>query len=305
MSDRIDSSLQLQETASAVQLPDRYEVLGVIGKGGAGIVLRANDRQMSREVAVKVLSVDNAENSKLNERFLREAKILASLDHQNIVKLLTWNINDKNEPYLVMEYLDGSPLTHEITEREAVTPSRFHEIFSQLLLGLEYAHEHAILHRDLKPSNIILVQADGAVVPKIIDFGIAYENKESAGKTQSLTKTGFFVGTPAYMSPEQCRGEDVTVSSDIYSLACIMYEYLIGHPPVEGETAMDVMYKKTATDAELLQSKAKSDEARELGRLIDECLSRNSAARPQSARVVFERLNKIFASKNRDTRKFF
>jgi serine/threonine protein kinase len=306
MGDRLESQAQVQEAAPSVQLPARYEILEVLGKGGAGIVLRAIDRQLDREVAVKVLSSENSSNNNLNERFLREAKILAFLDHTNIVKLLTWNLNENNQPYLVMEYLKGLPLTHEIAEREAIRPSRFYQIFSQLLRGLEYAHERGVLHRDLKPSNIILLESEGAVVPKIVDFGIAYEKSDGATvNTQSLTKTGFFVGSPNYMSPEQCRGEEANVSSDIYSLACVMYEYLLGHPPVQGETAMDVMYKKSSSDAYSLESVASSKEAKELGHLIDLCLSRDAAARPSSARELREALDKIFLGRHIDTRKFF
>lgn len=308
MADELDVTVKVsceqEQAAPSFVLPGRYEDRGLIGKGGMGAVYRAYDKTLGRDVAIKIVRLGGADDNTLKERFLREAKMLGLLEHPAIVKLLTWGLNDLGNLYLVMEFLDGIPLSKEIGDGKKLTPTRFHEVFSQILAGLSYAHDQGIVHRDLKPSNIILFQQQNSLCAKIIDFGLARIESGDDPGSHGLTKTGVIMGSPTYMSPEQCKGGKADRLSDIYSIGCIMFESVFGDPPHMGESAMEVMYKHMNAPAMNLGHLAQNEPSRRLARLIESCLSKDPAQRPQGVEAVQAEINQIF-KKRIDTGKLF
>lgn len=297
MTDREDSTVKISTNAMQsviAELPERYEVESVVGQGGMGMVFKALDKSLSRTVAIKILLTANTDQES-QERFEREARALSSLDHPNIVKILSWGVNSHGNPFHVLEFLDGQPLSSRLGGGKRLSPEQFHEIFGQILSALSYAHEKGIVHRDLKPNNILLTEAEGQVTAKVIDFGIARVLRSEGEKT--LTATNHLIGSPNYMSPEQCRGAKVDHLSDIYSLACVMYEALTGAPPHQAETPMETMYLHMSKDAAKLEALGKDETSKQLGRIVDRCLSREAAARPQSAQQLLAQLEDAFRTR--------
>lgn len=265
-----------------------------------GYVFKAFDELREREVAVKVLMFEGARLEQEQARFLQEAKLLSSLQHENIVTVLLSDLTESGDPYYVMELLEGESLAQEIDRDAPLKPQRFYEIFGQVLDGLSCAHSKRIVHRDLKPSNIMLSKLqDGSTLVKLIDFGIARcvtEDASSGGDTtMTLTKTNTIVGSPVYMSPEQCRGARIDHLADIYSLGCIMYECITGKIVFERDSAFQIMYAHMNELPLSLESAAKTDGARALGRLVDSCLKKNPTERPQSADEIKQELNRIYS----------
>ena len=226
-----------------------YTILGPLGRGGMGEVYRARDTRLGREVALKVIREDSADDPGRASRFEQEARAASSLNHPNIVVI--YEIGDAPLPgrahplrYLAMELLEGKPLSSFLTG-EPIPLRRALDWASQLADGLARAHESGIVHRDLKPSNI-LVTAEGRV--KILDFGLAKlrepldrdtESPTAAG--EALTSPGTVVGTAGYMSPEQTRGEVAEAASDQFSLGCILYEMLTGRLAFQGSSPVETL----------------------------------------------------------------
>lgn len=280
----------MQREGADFALPAKYKILQVIGQGGMGIVLKVVDQQLERELAIKLLLFEGSTESTAQARFMREAKSLATLNHPNIVKLLSFDVNEKGQPYMVMEYLDGFPLS-KLPEGE-LQFSTFLEFFASISSALAHAHESGIVHRDLKPGNIMICKTDAGLFPKIIDFGIARSDDEQ-GDSGKLTRTTNLVGTPAYMSPEQCSGQAIDSRSDIYSLGCVMYEVLSGRPPFQEETALQTLHAVLHSDFIHLEKSAESKETQAIAKLIDSCLSRDPAGRPSGAREIANQLEII------------
>ena len=280
-------------------LPPQFQEKGLIGHGGMGVVIRAYDNYLNREVAVKLLLFDGANQGEIQERFEREAKALALLDHPNIVKLLNWGVSTAGHPYHVLEYLSGETLSAMIERNGRLTPLQFHQILVQVLKGLAHAHQSKIVHRDLKPNNIMVQkESDGNFSVKIIDFGIArIEDIEKVdASTMTLTLTKNILGSPAYISPEQCKGGRANQLSDIYSLGCVMYQSLTGKLPFEAISAMDVMYKHINSDWQHLSTILVQPEFKRLADLVDQCLAKDPEKRPQSALIVAQVLNESLAA---------
>jgi len=215
-------------------LDQRYELLDHLGSGAMASVWRANDRRLDRHVAIKVLSEQLATDTSFRERFQREAIHVASLKHPNIVTVYDAG-SDGDTYYIVMELVEGESLQARL---EATAPymglERTQELAAQLLAGLSHAHGKGIVHRDIKPANILIAGDDTA---KLVDFGIA----RAASDLRSLTTMGQFMGTPAYASPEQLDARSSTAETDLYSLGCVLYECLAGHPPFEAEVPVGVI----------------------------------------------------------------
>jgi eukaryotic-like serine/threonine-protein kinase len=230
------------------QIIGTYEVTALLGKGGMGEVYRARDSKLDREVALKILPDELSSTPDRLARFEREAKVLASLQHQNIASIYGFEEVD-GQPVLVMELAEGDDLSQRIADG-SLTSTEIEKIARQLARGLEYAHEKGIIHRDLKPANVKIF-GDGQV--KILDFGLAraFTNGPATDSstntqfqptlTQGLTIAGTVLGTAAYMSPEQARGYDVDRRSDIWAFGVILYEMLTGVRLFEGDTASDTM----------------------------------------------------------------
>jgi feruloyl esterase len=206
-----------------------YKLVRRIGQGGMAAVflaVRADD-EYSKQVAVKLVQPGLDSRDLLN-RFRNERQTLAGLDHPNIVKLLDGGSTSEGLPFLVMDYVEGSPIDEYCDQHKLSVDERLH-LFGKVCEAVRYAHQKLVVHRDLKPSNILVV-ADGT--PKLLDFGIAKVlNPESSGQRLLVTQTGTRCMTPAYASPEQMRGKSVTTATDIYSLGVVLYELLTGHRP--------------------------------------------------------------------------
>ena len=208
-------------------IKDRYEVIELLGEGGMAFVYKAKDMQLQRTVAIKTLKPNYVEQTTFVERFKREAQTAANLNHPNIVQIFDWGIEE--EPYFVMEYIEGNTLTSIIANKKTVSLGDTLFIGAQVANGLHAAHSQGLVHRDIKPGNIMITPG-GKV--KVTDFGIvSLQNEES-----DITKTGSILGTASYISPEQAQGKSVSVESDLYSLGTVLYELITGNPPFEAES---------------------------------------------------------------------
>lgn len=226
------------------KLGDRYEILEVIASGGMGVVFRGRHILMDKIVAIKMLNAAYASEPGAFARFQNEAKIACQLSHQNIVTVHDFGMTN-GKMYLVMDFVEGQTLAQILDDKTFLPWQRTVEIAKQICTALEYAHEQGLIHRDLKPSNVMLVDVktskQGSDQVKILDFGLAKFFDE--GKQQKLSQSGFMLGTGFYMSPEQCRGKKADIRSEIYSLACVLYETLTGMPPLVGENILETVQK--------------------------------------------------------------
>ena len=217
-----------------LELPG-YEIEKQIGKGGMAKVYLALHKSLHRTVAIKVMSQHLSEDQNFSDRFMREARIVANLNHQNIVTVYDVNIHNGYH-YIAMEYLPGGiTLDHKI--KEGLPPRKGVEAIKQVSAALGFAHSKGIVHRDVKPDNIMF-REDGSAV--LTDFGIARSTNSTATK---MTSTGTVIGTPHYMSPEQAQGQEVGSYSDIYSLGVVLYETLTGKLPYEADTTIAIIFK--------------------------------------------------------------
>jgi hypothetical protein len=287
------SPVLLDQTAAAVPPPSLrsgpaqpptiagYEIIEHIGSGGMGSVYLARDLRMGSEVAIKVLPTSLLGSPAARKRFQREARSLAALDHPNIVRVLSLKA-DERQYALVMEHVRGEPLS-QVLRRGPLDPEVAADLVMQICGALSYAHKRGIIHRDLKPGNILIVRQGDRLVPKLIDFGLA----RFATDDQKLTTTGALVGTPRYMSPEQCFGQRADNRSDIYALGCIIYECLTGKPVFDSENPMDLMFKHIHEQAPLLVAA----EHKQFAGVVAKCLEKDPQQRFQQATDVIRALD--------------
>ncbi len=229
----------------------KFAVEERLGAGAMGIVYRARQVALDRTVAIKVLHHEFASDADFAERFAREAKAASRLDHPNSIRVLDFGQEPDGLLYLVMEYVEGSDLFEWLDAHRPIPPRTIVEILAQALAALALAHDMGVVHRDLKPENILMVRGlndEGRAVDvvKVCDFGIAKFLDPTASATEGRRKhstTGLIVGTPAYMSPEQARGEKQDARSDVYAAGVILYELLAGRLPFEAETLIGVALK--------------------------------------------------------------
>lgn len=220
---------------------DKYLVQSMLGEGGMAVVYKAHHTIMERTVVMKVMQGWLLSNKKSVERFMRECKVTAKLNHPNIVTVFDVGAINGKAPYLVMEYIKGEALADRIQRQGALSFSTVANIIIQICRGLQEAHNHGIIHRDLKPDNILLQdKSDRPDWVKIVDFGISHFAK---GDGQRLTKTGRMVGTPEYIAPEQLKDKPMDNRTDLYAMGIIMYEMLTGKVPFEGESAESILMK--------------------------------------------------------------
>ncbi len=221
-------------------LGGRYELDGIVGRGGMAEVFRARDIRLDRIVGVKTLRDDLARDQTFQARFRREAQSAASLNHPSIVAVYDTGedmVGSLPVPYIVMEFVDGRTLRDLLRDDRRLLPERAAEITDGVLRALDYSHRNGIVHRDIKPGNVMLTRSGDV---KVMDFGIA--RAVSDGQL-TMTQTAQVIGTAQYLSPEQARGERVDARSDLYSTGCLLYELLTGRPPFTGDSPVAIAYQ--------------------------------------------------------------
>lgn len=227
---------------SGTTIADRYELGDRLGSGGMSTVYRATDRVLERTVAVKVLAEHLSDDEKFVARFRREALAVAKLVHPNIVQVYDTGV-DAGRHFIVMEYVEGKSGAQLLQRDGALRPGTAVEIAAQACTGLEYAHRQGIIHRDVKPGNLLVIGGPAGgpaeMTVKIADFGIA-----RAAEQTRLTQVGSVVGTAAYLSPEQSRGEEATPISDVYSLGVVVYQLLTARLPYEGNSLAELAIRR-------------------------------------------------------------
>lgn len=269
------------ESANVLLAPEKFEIVSKLGQGGMSVVFRAVQHPMQRPVALKFISPKLYQDSDARQRFLREARIAGSLIHPNLVTVFDSG-ESRGVPFIAMELMEGESLK-SMVEREGRLPAdRAVTILREVLRGLEYIHSRGIIHRDIKSENILLSIA-GAV--KITDFGIAKSSEDDPYQTMQQV----IMGTPAYISPEQIRGERLSPASDIYSLGIVLYEVLVGHPPFLGSSSgkILVMHINNRPPDPLEEG---VEVPRRLGAIMDRALAKDPAERFQSAKEVLDEL---------------
>ena len=254
-------------------LDPTYEIQNELGRGGAGIVYRAFDRRLKRSVALKILPPDLAFRSGIRERFMREAETSARLSHPNIVPIFSVDERD-GLAWFVMALVEGESLGDRVRRRGAVPHAEARRIMREVADALAYAHAHGVVHRDIKPDNILLDGQSGRAM--VTDFGIARAATE--GDTR-LTATGTAIGTPAYMSPEQCAGDrELDGRSDLYSLGAVAYYMLTGQPPFDGPSTPVIMMKQV-TERPSPITRLRPDVPSDLERIVMRLLEKDPSRR--------------------------
>lgn len=234
--------------AEGRKLVGNYEFLEFVGSGGMGVIYKARHPVLKRLVAVKMLH-SHLMNEMIAKRFQHEAEAVSGLSHPNIIAVHDFGLSEHGQPYMVMDFIEGKTLSAILRQGPLRVPAVIN-IVIQLAEGLQHAHEHGVLHRDLKPSNIMVTDYDcDFPEAKIVDFGIA---KIMENDSTRVTQTGELIGTPQYMSPEQCRGGTLDARSDIYSLGCVMFEAITGKAPFAGETMVSVIVDQISKPARTL-----------------------------------------------------
>ena len=254
------------------ELDEEYEIVDELGRGGMAIVFKAKEKQLDREVAIKVLPFSLAFDKEFVERFQREARTSAKLEHPNIIPI--YRVGKSGRViYFVMKFLRGKPLSTILTARGSLPPGEIKKTLAEVARALAYAHKKEIVHRDIKPDNIMFDEHGHAVVT---DFGIA--KAASGGK---LTGTGMSIGTPHYMSPEQAKAQPLDGRSDIYSLGVVAYQCLTGGVPFDGEDSFSIGYKHIME--EIPTPALDNPEKRQLFEIIRKMMAKTPAQRFQNA----------------------
>ncbi len=281
--------LETPSNQPKVQLPDlspTYTALSFIGEGGMGSVWKARENSSGRLFAIKILRKDLAQDPGSVKRFEQEVRAASELTHPNLVFVHGSDRMADGTPYMVMRYIEGIDLSEIVTDEIALPFFRVMPIFTQAAEALQHAHNQGVIHRDLKPSNIIVSRnEDGSEHIRIVDFGIA--KIISSEKSSELTQTGEVFGSPLYMSPEQCDGLKIDVTSDIYSLGCVVYFMVCGQPPFNDRTPLKIMMNH-------LQAKPKPLNAvrpemfipKELNTIVMKCLEKNPSHRYQTMQAL-------------------
>ena len=259
-------------------LGSRYEIGETLGYGGMAEVHRGRDVRLGREVAVKVLRADLARDPSFQARFRREAQAAASLNHPAIVAVYDTGEEDMygNQPYIVMEYVEGRTLREVLKAEGRLMPRRAMEVVADVCAALDFSHRNGIVHRDVKPGNVMITRA-GAV--KVMDFGIA---RAVADNAATVTQTAAVIGTAQYLSPEQARGENVDARSDVYSTGVLLFELITGSPPFTGDSPVAVAYQHVRENAPP-PSTINPDVPPELDAIVLKAMAKNPANRYQSA----------------------
>lgn len=299
-----DGARLIEVKTSALQpgdvLDDRFEIVRQLGRGGMGEVYLARQRVMERDVAVKILRPERIDANRV-ARFLREARATSQLTHPNTVRVFDFGQSSEGTLFLVMEFLDGQPLSTLLAHTGQLSLERTAPIVAQICDSLAEAHEKGIVHRDLKPDNVFLQRTVGNPdFVKVLDFGIA-KLLEPAPEDGPITREGAICGTPQYMSPEMFYGEEVTSASDIFALGAMTYQLLSGSLPYEGDTPMAIMMRQSKGPPPALTRVPDG-----VATLVSRALERDPERRPASAQAFKHALSRALDVNpgNRETAEF-
>jgi serine/threonine protein kinase len=263
--------------AAGTLVAGRYRLLRPLGQGGMAAVELAEDVELGRTVAVKLLRDGLADDADVRRRFLREARLAGGVAHPNVVRVYDAGEHE-DRPYFVMEYVEGETLEDVVGHEGRLAAPRAVELLLQACAGIQAAHEKGLVHRDVKPQNLLL-RTDGVL--KVVDFGIA-----RAQDGTQLTEAGTVLGSAGYMSPEQLAGGEVTAAADVYGLGAVLYDLLTGRPPrAPGRLAEVSVDEPITAPRDLVRSIPPS-----LERTIMRCLARSPEARPGSAAALAREL---------------
>jgi len=280
-----------------IRLGDRYELGGLLGRGGMADVRIGRDLRLGRTVAIKQLRADLASDPTFLERFRREAQSAASLNHPAVVAVYdTGEALDRHGnpiPYIVMEYVEGQTLREVMQNGRKILPERALSITADVLSALDYSHRSGIIHRDIKPANVMLTPS-GQV--KVMDFGIA---RAIADSSSAMTQTAAVIGTAQYLSPEQARGETVDARSDIYSTGCLLYELLTGRPPFIGDSPVSVAYQHVREEARP-PSQLNPDVTSTIDHIVAKALAKRTDDRYQSSDEMRKDIERALAGHHVD-----
>lgn len=274
----------------------KYRIIESVGGGAMGEVFKAEHIRMQKVVAIKILHRNVSDNTEIIERFKREARAAAAIDHANICNVMDFDITDEGDFYLVMEYLEGDTLKKRISEKGTIPPNEAVFIMLQLLSVLQCAHEKGIVHRDIKPENIALISKDGTNdFVKLLDFGIAHEDASRQPDDDDdaiKTKMGLMYGTPEYIAPEQANGLEIDGRVDLYACGIILYEMLTGHVPFQSESFVNVIHQQIfAPPPHILDTKI--DFANQFDIIIQKLLEKDKEKRYHNPSEVIEALRSI------------
>lgn len=270
---------------------ENYELLGVLGQGGMGHVYKAKDKRLDRIVALKVL--DSSSDEEAIKRFYLEAQAMKELDHNNIVHVFDFG-EYKKQLFIAMTYVEGTTLSEILKHQSKLQLDAIELIAKQIARGLLFAHSKGIVHRDVKPSNVMLTH-DNRVY--LMDFGISYIQQL---EKERLTMTGMAMGTPEYMSPEQCHGDEVTLQSDIYSLGVILFEMTCGKIPFTGAKPIEIAIKHVQEPPPLPET-FREGLPKGFSAIILKCLQKRPADRFQNMEDFLDAFDAVF-ERRRDTR---
>jgi predicted ATPase len=266
-------------------LDGKYRIESLLGAGGMGAVYRATHLQLERPVAVKILLSEYLDEPSMVARFQREAVAVARLRHPHIVTVHDYGVADAIGAYLVMELLEGHSLRDELAEHSRLDPLKTLALLGQVCGAIDAAHRAGVVHRDLKPENIFLERREGtlsALSAKVLDFGLAKMEAVFRSSPGRITHANAILGTPFYMSPEQCQGEDVDARSDVYALGCVAYEMLTGRPPFLARSVQALVYKHLGAEPSRPSSIA-SDISHEIEEAVLRALAKNPNDRHETA----------------------
>jgi serine/threonine-protein kinase len=278
----------VHDVQAGVVLSRRYRLERRLGSGATAAVWQARDLDLGRAVAIKLFLGDDVPDE-LAARFEREGMILGRLSHPNVVTVYSTGTHE-GRPYLVMELVDGEPLTR-VLARGPMDIERAVELLAAISAGLAAAHRAGVVHRDVKPANILCSEGG---MPRLVDFGIA-----RAPDLTSVTGGDLVVGTAAYLSPEQARGETPGPASDVYSLGCVLYEALTGRPPFDADTAVAVAYRHVHDEPESPRAH-RSEIPDRVAMIVERCLAKDPARRYRDAAALEAALRDAAPDENDD-----